>query len=133
MDDETPEQAAMRAATLAVRQILAQAKNPNTVLGRMSPTGVALRTAWAAIEAHRDALGQPPRARPGLVQGVPARHRVGPVPPVRRPGVRQPQLRPVPGVRRPGPGRGGMMTDELTHSTPRGDPGALAARLPGHV
>lgn len=56
MADETPEQAAMRAATEAVRKILAQAKNPRTVLGRMSPTGVACHAAWAAIEAHRDAL-----------------------------------------------------------------------------
>jgi hypothetical protein len=56
MADETPEQAAMRAATLAVRQILAQAKNPRTILGRMSPTGVAFHAAWAAIEAHRAEL-----------------------------------------------------------------------------
>ena len=56
MADETPEQVAMRAATLAVRQIFAQAKNPNTTLGRMSPTSVAFHAAWAAIQAHRDAL-----------------------------------------------------------------------------
>jgi hypothetical protein len=56
MADETPEQAAMRAATEAVRKILAQAKNPRTTLGRMSPTSVAYHAAWAAIEAHRDVL-----------------------------------------------------------------------------
>lgn len=56
MADETPEQAAMRAAADAVRKILAQAKNPRTVLGRMSPSGVAYHAAWAAIEAHRDTL-----------------------------------------------------------------------------
>lgn len=46
----------MQAATLAVRQVLAQAKNPRTRLGRMSPTSVAYHAARAAIEAHREAM-----------------------------------------------------------------------------
>ena len=46
----------MRAATLAVRQVLAQAKNPRTTLGRMKPGSVAYHAAWAAIEAHRITL-----------------------------------------------------------------------------
>jgi hypothetical protein len=54
--DETPEQKAMRAATIAVRKILATAKNPRTILGQMSPTSVAFHAAWAAIQAHREAL-----------------------------------------------------------------------------
>lgn len=45
---------AMQAATAAVRQVIAQSKNPNTILGRMSPTSVALHAALAAIQAHRD-------------------------------------------------------------------------------
>lgn len=51
----TTEREANWAATLAVRQVLAQAKNPRTALGRMSPTGVAYHAALAAIEAHRSA------------------------------------------------------------------------------
>ena len=54
--ENNPEQAAVWAATLAVRKILAQAKNPATTLGRMRPTSVAYHAAWAAIETHRNAL-----------------------------------------------------------------------------
>ena len=53
---ETPEQAANWAATLAVRQVLAQAKNPSTTLGKMKPTSVAYHAAIAAVEAHRKVL-----------------------------------------------------------------------------
>ncbi len=47
---------AIWAATLAVRRVLAQAKNPKTTLGRMDPTGVAYHAALAAIEAHSKVL-----------------------------------------------------------------------------
>ncbi len=50
---ETAEAEAMRAATLAVRQVIAQSKNPRTMLGRMSASSVAFHAAWAAIDAHR--------------------------------------------------------------------------------
>ncbi len=45
----------MAEATLAVRRILAQSKDPRTRLGRMSPSGVAFHAAWAAIKVWRDA------------------------------------------------------------------------------
>lgn len=51
----TSEQAAYWAATLAARQVLAQAKNPRTLLGRMPPTSVAFHAAWAAIQAYKEA------------------------------------------------------------------------------
>lgn len=44
----------MRAATLAVRQIIAQSKNPATTLGQMSPSGVAFHAAWEAIRVHHE-------------------------------------------------------------------------------
>ena len=46
------EREAMQAATVAVRKILAQSKNPRTVLGRMSPSSVAFHAAWEAIRVH---------------------------------------------------------------------------------
>jgi len=52
---ETAEQEAMRKATLAVRQVIAQSKNPRTALGKMSASSVAFHAAWAAIDAHRRA------------------------------------------------------------------------------
>ncbi len=52
---ETAEQEAMRKATLAVRQVIAQSKNPRTMLGRMSASAVAFHAAWAAIDAYRRA------------------------------------------------------------------------------
>lgn len=48
----TLEQEAMEAAALAARKIIAQSKNPRTVMGRYSPASVAFHAAWAAIRAH---------------------------------------------------------------------------------
>ena len=66
------EREAMRAATVAARKIIAQSKNPRTILGRMSPTSVAFHAAWAAIRAHDDYLDAHTFPRPG---GVPAAQR----------------------------------------------------------
>jgi hypothetical protein len=55
------EPAAMWAATLAARQVIAQSKDPRTALGRMSPTSVAYHTAWAAIEAYHGTLSREDR------------------------------------------------------------------------
>lgn len=52
-DYESIEQRAMNAATLAVRQVIAQSKNPLTTLGNYPPTTVAYHAAWAAITAHQ--------------------------------------------------------------------------------
>lgn len=51
-------QAAIWRATRAVRQLLAQSKNPKTTLGRMSATGVAYHAAWKAIEIWEEAQEQ---------------------------------------------------------------------------
>ena len=51
---ESPEQMAMYAATLAVRKLLASAKNRRTLLGRMQPTAVAYHAAYAAVTAYRE-------------------------------------------------------------------------------
>lgn len=48
----TLEQEAMEAATLAVRKILAQSKDPRTSMSRYSPASVAFHAARAAIRAH---------------------------------------------------------------------------------
>lgn len=58
----------MAAAVAAVRKVLAQAKNPRTRIGKMTPTGVAFQVAYAAVTAHRDALEsavRPPALPPG--------------------------------------------------------------------
>lgn len=51
-------QAATWRATVAVRQLLAQSKNPKTTLGRMSATGVAYHAAWKAIAVWEEAQEQ---------------------------------------------------------------------------
>lgn len=53
---KTPEQRAMWAATVAVRKILAQAKNPRTIVGKAEPTVVAYHVALAAVVAYRKTL-----------------------------------------------------------------------------
>ena len=54
--NESPRQAAMWAATKATRQILAAAKNPRTLLGRMPPTSVAFHAAYAAVKAFEESM-----------------------------------------------------------------------------
>lgn len=56
---ETREQQAYWAATLAVRQLIAQSKNPRNLIGRMSPTAVAYHAARAAIERWITITGGP--------------------------------------------------------------------------
>jgi hypothetical protein len=56
-------QAAIWQATLAVRQLLAQSKNPKTTLGRMSATAVAYHAAWRAIAIWEEAQEQDEAAR----------------------------------------------------------------------
>jgi hypothetical protein len=45
----------MGAATIAARKVLAQAKNPRTLLSTYSATGIAYHAAYAAIEAYKTA------------------------------------------------------------------------------
>jgi hypothetical protein len=64
VSDESPEQVAMLAATKAVRQVLAQAKNPLTLLGRATATHVAYIAASDAIAAYQKALADERARRP---------------------------------------------------------------------
>jgi hypothetical protein len=65
--DETPEQVAMGAATLAVRKILASAKNPRTLLGKASPTMVAFHAAYEAVSVYRETEAHERARRAGEV------------------------------------------------------------------
>ena len=67
MTDETVEQVAMGAATLAVRKILASAKNPRTLLGRARPGHVAFITAWEAVTTYRETEAHETARRAGGV------------------------------------------------------------------
>lgn len=51
-----PEQTAITDATNQVRQLLAQSKDPRTVLGRARPTVVAYHATLAAITAYQETL-----------------------------------------------------------------------------
>lgn len=60
---------ALFAATLATRRVIATSKNPRTVLGQMSPTGVAYHAALEAINVYRALMGE--EMTPGLPGGPP--------------------------------------------------------------
>ena len=50
------EDRALAAASLAVRRVLATAKNPRTLLHTYSPSSIAYHAAYAAIQTYKTAL-----------------------------------------------------------------------------
>jgi hypothetical protein len=55
-NQETARARAIGAATISVRRLLAQAKNPRTLLHTFSPTGIAYHAARVAIETYETAM-----------------------------------------------------------------------------
>jgi hypothetical protein len=62
---DTPEQMAMGAASRAVQNVLAQANNRRTLLGRRRPAGVAYVATFTAIETYRETLAHEQARRAG--------------------------------------------------------------------
>jgi hypothetical protein len=56
MTNQTKYQQALWTATLAVRQVLAQSKNPSTMLGQATPTAIAWHAAYAAVTAYEQTM-----------------------------------------------------------------------------
>lgn len=54
--DGLEESRAIGAATIAVRRVLATAKNPRTLLHTYSPTSIAYHAAYEAIRAYQAAM-----------------------------------------------------------------------------